>query len=248
MLRLALFSLAINAVASSAASASSPPAHPAMTAAASSSAQRSPTATNAAAFVPAFAGRPSGRRCNLSARQPSKDDADCARQWFDSNLRINDLLVVGSHNSYKARIPDNELSIIASVSGRVARNLDYGHASLTAELDAGARQLELDVYYDPQGGRYLTPMVLRRAKADMGDAWRATMARPGFKTFHMADVDFRSSCLTFRACLAEIRAWSDVHPDHVPVMILINAKDTAGVPGGVQPLKFDEPTQVLTMR
>jgi hypothetical protein len=237
MLRLALFSLAITAAVSSAASASSP--QPTAMVPASTSTSRSHATTNAAAFTQALAARPTGRRCNLSTRQPSKTDTDCARQWFDSNLRLNDLLVVGSHNSYKARIPDNELSIIASVSGRVARNLDYGHASLTAELDAGARQLELDVYYDPQGGRYLTPMVMRRAKADMGEAWRATMAGPGFKTFHMADVDFRSSCLTLRACLSEIRAWSDAHPQHVPITILINAKDTAGVPGGVVPLKFD---------
>jgi hypothetical protein len=179
------------------------------------------------------------KRCNLSARQPSKTDADCARRWFDRHLRLNDLLVVGSHNSYKTRIPDNELAVIARVSARVARNLDYGHPSLTTELDAGARQIELDVYYDPEGGRYLSPMVLRRAKADPGEAWKAAMARPGFKTFHMADVDVHSSCVTFRACLAEIRAWSDAHPQHVPIMILVNAKDGHSVPGGVKPLSFN---------
>jgi hypothetical protein len=183
--------------------------------------------------------RPAATRCKLSAK-PSKDEPDCARRWFDNNLRLNDLLVVGSHNSYKLRIPDKELAVISTVSARVARNLDYGHPSLTAELDAGARQLELDVYYDPQGGRYLSPMVVRRAKADLGEAWKAEMAKPGFKTFHMADVDVRSSCITFRACLAEIRAWSDAHPQHVPTMILINAKDESSVPGGVVPLPFDE--------
>lgn len=237
MLRLALLSLAITAAAASAASASSP--QPTAMAPASGAIPQSRTTGNAAAFIPSRAARPTGRHCNLSAKQPSKSDADCARQWFDSNLRLNDLLVVGSHNSYKARIPDNELAIISTVSARIARNLDYGHASLAAELDAGARQLELDVYYDPQGGRYLTPMVVRRAKADLGDAWKATMAQPGFKTFHMADVDVRSTCLTFRACLAEIRAWSNAHPRHVPITILINAKDSSSVPGGVQPLKFD---------
>jgi hypothetical protein len=224
MTRLCLLALTIAAAVSSAASASTPAAQP---------------AANPTIYVSGPVSRHSSSRCNLSASQPSKSDTDCARRWFDSHLRLNDLLVVGSHNSYKARIPDNELAIISTVSARVARNLDYGHASLTAELDAGARQLELDVYYDPQGGRYLTPMVARRAKVDMGEAWKAAMARPGFKTFHMADVDFRSSCLTFRACLAEIHAWSDAHPQHVPIIILINAKDTSGLPGGVEPLKFD---------
>jgi hypothetical protein len=178
-------------------------------------------------------------RCDLTAGQPSTTDADCARRWFDGQLRLNDLLVIGSHNSYKARVPDNELAVIASVSASVARHIDYGYPSLTAELDAGARQLELDIYYDPKGGRYLTPMVVRRAKADMGEAWKAAMARPGFKAFHMVDVDVHSSCITFRACLSEIRAWSDAHPQHVPITILINAKDGHGMLGEVKPLSFD---------
>lgn len=217
MPRLPLLALALAAAAGSAASAATIPA-------AQPSAQSNQLA---------------GKRCNLSARKPSKTDADCARRWFDRHLRLNDLLVVGSHNSYKTRIPDNELAVIAKVSARVARNLDYGHATLTAELDAGARQLELDVHHDPEGGRYLTPMVVRRAKSEMSEAWKAEMAKPGFKAFHMTDVDVRSSCITFRACLAEIRAWSDANPGHVPITILVNAKDNGGVPGGVQPLKFD---------
>ncbi|MBW8753983.1 MAG: phosphatidylinositol-specific phospholipase C1-like protein [Sphingomonadales bacterium] len=223
MTRLTLLALAI-AAASSAASASTPAAE---------------SAAGSAVFTSAAAARPLISRCNASAHQPSKTDADCARNWFDSHLRLNDLLVVGSHNSYKARIPDNELAVIAKVSARVARNLDYAHPSLTTELNAGARQLELDVYYDPEGGRYLSPMVVRRAKADLGEAWKAAMARPGFKTFHIADVDVRSSCITFRACLAEVRAWSDAHPRHVPIIITINAKDGFSVPGGVEPLPFD---------
>ena len=190
-----------------------------------------------AGFAIPAAARPA--RCDLDARQAPRDDAGCTRAWFDRHLRLNDLLVVGSHNSYKTRIPDAELAVIARVSARVARNLDYGHPSLTAELDAGARQLELDVYHDPEGGRYLTPMVVRRAKNEMDDGWKAAMTRPGFKTFHMADVDVHSSCLRFRDCLAEIRAWSDAHPGHVPILIMINAKDDAGLPGGTQPLKFD---------
>jgi hypothetical protein len=187
---------------------------------------------------PILAAKPD-TRCDLSADKPSENDAHCARRWFDDHLRLNDLVVVGAHNSYKQRIPAGELAIIALAEADAAKRLDYGHPALTALLNAGARELELDVYYDPQGGRFLTPLVPRLANADMGETWRAAMSRPGFKVLHMADVDVRSSCITFRACLAEIRAWSDAHPEHVPILILVNAKDANRIPGGAKPLPFD---------
>jgi hypothetical protein len=39
------------------------------------------------------------------------------------------------------------------------------------------------------------------------------------------DVDFRSSCLTFVACLTQLRDWSEANPMHVPVLVLVEAKD-----------------------
>ena len=51
------------------------------------------------------------------------------------------------------------------------------------------------------------------------------MAKPGFKVMHVQDIDFRSSCLTFVDCLRVIKAWSDAHPDHSPILITLNAKD-----------------------
>lgn len=194
----------------------------------------------AAAMMPVpFAQAKAAGKCDLAAAHPPAADPDCARLWFDANLRMNDLLVVGTHNSYHAPIPEKELALIAMRDAQGAAGLDYAHGSLTEQLDAGARELELDIHHDPQGGRYLDPIVLRMAGADPGDAWKKAMAKPGFKTFHISDVDVRSTCLVFRACLAEIRAWSDALPGHVPITILINAKDGSGLPGGVQPATFD---------
>lgn len=66
------------------------------------------------------------------------------------------------------------------------------------------------------------------------------MASPGFKVLHMPDVDFRSSCLTLVACLSLIKDWSDAHPDHAPILIMLNAKTgAASLPGGAAPLAFD---------
>src|SRR5690606_2654439 len=144
-----------------------------------------------------------------------------------------------THNSYHAAIPEKELALIATRDPEGAKGLDYAHATLTEQLDAGARELELDIHHDPQGGLYADPLLPRLAGHDLGSKWKDAMARPGFKAFHISDVDVRSTCPRFRACLAEIRAWSDAHPGHVPITILINAKDGPGLPEGVRPAPFD---------
>ncbi|HBK47267.1 MAG TPA: acid phosphatase [Xanthomonadaceae bacterium] len=163
----------------------------------------------------------------------------CARAWMDATLRLNDLAAVGTHNSYKQAIPDAELAALVAADPE-ARGLDYAHLALARQLDAGARQLEIDVLHDPAGGRYSRPLSAFGGGAPVGPAFREAMARPGFKTLHMPDVDFRSSCLTFVACLREIDVWSRAHPDHAPILILLNAKTgPASLPGGAEPLDFD---------
>ena len=47
---------------------------------------------------------------------------------------------------------------------------------------------------------------------------------PGFKVLHIPHIDYRTNCLTLRAGLEEIRAWSDANPGHIPIMILIEVK------------------------
>ena len=51
------------------------------------------------------------------------------------------------------------------------------------------------------------------------------MKAPGFKVFHIQDIDFRSNCITFVQCLRELKRWSAAHPDHEPIFITMNAKD-----------------------
>jgi membrane-associated phospholipid phosphatase len=181
--------------------------------------------------------------CDLDAADVRAAGGDaCATTWMDRRLGMNDLTAVGTHNSYKLPIPDAELQAMIAVNpGAVA--LDYSHRPLVEQLDAGARQIEIDVLNDPQGGRYAHPLsALGRPGqgAPVSAAFAEAMAQPGFKTLHMPDVDFRSNCLTFVACLTEIRDWSRAHPDHAPILIMLNAKTgAASMPGGTKPLDFD---------
>ena len=163
----------------------------------------------------------------------------CARPWMDQSLRLNDLTTVGTHNSYKLAIPEAELQAMVAADP-AAVGLDYAHRSLTDQLSAGARQLEIDVLSDPQGGRYAHPRSVFGGAAPVSPAYVQTMSQPGLKTLHMPDVDYRSRCLIFVACLQQIRDWSQAHPDHAPILILLNAKTgAASLPGGVALLDFD---------
>lgn len=157
---------------------------------------------------------------------------------------MNDVQVVGSHNSFKARIPPSVMARIRATDPKGAQGLDYYHLPLARQLDAGVRQLELDVFADPQGGRYADPK---------GEAWartagertgfdRAAMLRPGYKVFHIPDTDYLSTCATLIRCLKDVDGWSRAHPRHLPIMITINAADTpSGRPGIADPLPLDAP-------
>jgi hypothetical protein len=182
----------------------------------------------------------SAAACDLHTADARAAGPGCARAWMDANLRLNDLMTVGTHNSYKQAIAPKVFALVLAAAPKAGLGLDYHHPPLDAQLDDGARGLELDVAYDPQGGRFAHPLGPQLAGEPVSEAYVAAMSKPGFKVMHVQDIDFRTSCLTFVECLSVIRRWSDAHPDHTPILITINAKDDASpVPGGVAALKYD---------
>lgn len=176
-----------------------------------------------------------GEACNLQAGSASDAEAaraGCGEQWIDANVAINQLQSFGTHNSYKVAIPPAEMALIAERLPAVAPTLDYEHRSLAEQLDKGARQIELDPSDDPDGGLYSTPLA-RKILAERGVALQpydlAVMAKPGLKVIHVADIDYRSHCLLFVDCLRQVKAWSDAHPRHTPILMMINPK-SSGIP------------------
>lgn len=159
----------------------------------------------------------------------------------DQCLRLNHLQVLGTHNSYHLEPP---AEVLAALGDR-GTGLRYTHQPLTRQLSAlGIRKLEIDVYADPEGGRYARPAALRMVPG-LSASWPAeAMRAPGFKVLHVQDVDVVSRCPTLRACLTEVRDWSRAHPRHVPVLVMIELKDTPlkeprGDVGAVPPLPID---------
>ncbi|WP_334164977.1 phosphatidylinositol-specific phospholipase C1-like protein [Phenylobacterium sp.] len=175
--------------------------------------------------------------CDLE--RPSGEPG-CTRAAVDA-LPMNAIQAVGTHNSYKLPIAEKEMALLRSANPKQADALDYAHRPLAEQLDAGARQLELDLAYDPAGGLYADP-VFRRMVRDTTPYDLAPLRGPGLKVLHAQDVDYRSVCPLFAECLRQVRAWSQARPDHAPLLILLNLKEGAvGIPGGVTAPAFDAP-------
>ncbi len=152
-------------------------------------------------------------------------------------LKLNQIQVIGTHNSYHAGISPNEAKLLQGRNPQAFAALDYQHLPLTQQFNSGVRQIELDVYADTEGGRYAHPKGPAMAAAaglpaDPDPDPQGLMAKPGFKVMHVQDLDYRSTCQPFIACLTEVRAWSKAHPDHIPLFVLVETKQ--GAPKGMQ--------------
>ena len=165
-------------------------------------------------------------------------------------LKLNQIQVIGTHNSYHAGLAPSMATWLQQHNPQAFAGLDYRHPSLTEQFDHGIRQIELDIYADTQGGRYAHPQgpaLLKQAglPADPNPYPEGLLDKPGFKVLHVQDIDTRSTCQPFIACLQEVRSWSHAHPSHVPIFILVEAKQGAPkdthltVPEPFTPFVFD---------
>jgi len=64
-----------------------------------------------------------------------------------SDIKINQIKVIGTHNSYHAGIAPNESKVWQVKYPDAYKGLDYQHPPLPRQFDAGVRQIELDIFY-----------------------------------------------------------------------------------------------------
>jgi hypothetical protein len=168
-------------------------------------------------------------------------DVHCDPGWMDANLRLDQVQVVGTAESYKQR-PNSALMRLIRMGGKKgAEALDYGQPSLEAQLDSDVRALQFDVAYDPSGGAYRNPAGASMAMDLLADDYVKAMRKPGFKVIHVLDIDYRSSCLALADCLRQVAAWSKAHPRHLPIVISLKTNDAkTPMPGATKPLACDE--------
>lgn len=137
-------------------------------------------------------------------------------------VRLNEVQVVGSHNSYKRMPSAAEIDVLRSFIGGAVDALSYQHEPLPVQFQSQkVRQIELDVFVDSAGGLYSDPLL--RSAAGVGP-YDPAMDAPGLKVLHVQDVDYATTCLTLIDCLEQIEAWSDANPSHLPIAVLVEMK------------------------
>ena len=171
---------------------------------------------------------------------PAASLAQSAQAKQDARLRINHIQVIGTHNSYHAGFAQSEAAYMRKANPKAFESLEYSHPPLDQQLSSGIHQIEIDVYADAKGGRFAHPAITKMVAdahlpPDPALDPNHDFDKPGFKVMHVVGIDQRSSCKTFVVCLTTVRTWSQAHPSHLPIFILVETKyDTAlpawGVP------------------
>lgn len=154
-----------------------------------------------------------------------------------NQLKINQLQLLGSHNSYRNNLPHDIAALLANPpmplpNGFNPKEWDYGHEPLEIQFEEyGIRSIELDVFHDPQGGLFYN-RIGNGFVGRSSESGEAKLKEPGLKVLHYPDFDYRSNYLTFQDALGAVKNWSDTHPDHLPITIIVEPKE-------------DDPSQLL---
>ncbi len=159
-------------------------------------------------------------------------------------VRVNLLQVIGTHNSYHRETSEAEqdaYDALISTPGDYDVFLKYSHAILSQQLARqDVRGLELDLLGDPHGGLYAEPLVRRHL--GLGPLPDPAWGQAGTKVLHVPDLDYDTTCVQLVACLRQVRGWSNAHPEHVPIPIMLELKRSdprAGAQRGVAAPAWD---------
>ena len=151
----------------------------------------------------------------------------------NDSLRINQLQYLSSHNSYRKHtdttiftVLNNLLALLPSPNKLPISliDLDYDHIKLYTQLNQyGVRHVELDIYGDKDGGRFYNRGGYEWTNRNPASGIEE-LKQPGLKVLHIPDIDFETNNYTFISALQELKKWSDDHPDHLPLFVLIETK------------------------
>lgn len=188
------------------------------------------------------------KKDEIAEKTENPNDTIPDAQFTADSLLISQIQVIGSHNSYRLKTHQPIYDFAQSISGLLPASLDpsdwdYEHIPLPEQFsDYGIRQIELDIYHDPDGGRFYNRMG-NQLVGEPVESGIADLNTPGFKVLHIADLDYNTNYFTLKQALQAVKHWSEAHPNHLPIFILIEAKTTslAGIPfiAWTETLPFD---------
>ncbi len=117
---------------------------------------------------------------------------------YDTDIKLNEIKILASHNSYKKYgTAIGKFFIGLGSTKDEANGLKYGYKNFTDQFEAGIRSMEID---------------LRLRKTE-------------FMLTHVPLVDNSSVAPVFSLALDEIALFSENNPNHVPLIILMEIKD-----------------------
>ncbi|WP_413513875.1 Ca2+-dependent phosphoinositide-specific phospholipase C [Myroides odoratus] len=141
---------------------------------------------------------------------------------YGQNIPLHKIQVIGSHNSYKKAIDKNLYQHLLEKNPDI-QTLYYEHPSIETQLNLGLRNLEIDIWKDPEGNKYAHPTGA--ALTGKPYEWTKEMAQPGYKIFHMPNIDFETHQPLFIQQLQALKKWSEENPQHETIFITLELKD-----------------------
>ncbi len=156
---------------------------------------------------------------------------------------MDQVQVIGTHNSYHVAPHPALMDLIRREHPGDASAVRHTHRPIREQLERlGVRQIELDLYADPDGGLFASPAGAGLA-ASAGYASFPTppadvMREPGAKVLHVPDIDFQTTVPTLRRALEEIARWSAENAAHVPILVLLEFREASAGAGYTRPLPW----------
>lgn len=146
-------------------------------------------------------------------------------------LKLNQLQILGSHNSYHKHMSTALYNFLNGINFLLPANykvteLDYYHEPLLDQLETyHLRGFEIDIYADPNGSYYYNragnSLIQQPTASGINE-----LKQPGFKVLHIPDIDFETHFYTFKSNLIALKNWSDAHPNHLPIFLHLETKET----------------------
>ncbi len=93
----------------------------------------------------------------IAVAQTSQSSGDAA--LLPDTLRLHQLQMIGTHNSYHIQPADGIAQLIGLAGESILQGLQYSHRPIPEQLqELKIRQLELDLFADPDGGLFANPL------------------------------------------------------------------------------------------
>lgn len=126
---------------------------------------------------------------------------------LENGIKFNEMRFLATHNSYQTpntRATKKLFSALSDITfGLVNSEItEFFSPTLTEQLNLGIRSLEIDIEVFDRKGEI------------------------SFTCMHSPYFEMTTSCYDFALAMKEIAMWSDNNPDHLPITIIIEPKET----------------------